>query len=121
MMARKYERHEFGTCPNVGCESCGVLPVGTSDEPGRATAKAYCPRCGHVYELTAVQGRPSHKPLDGAFFGTTFPHLMLMTYPQFKPAQKPVEYHPTIFGFKVYDGRLDGAEASASACSQPAK
>lgn len=45
---------------------------------------------------SAVQGN-----VDGAFFGTTFPHLLLMTYPGMRP-QLPVDrYVPRVFGFKL--------------------
>ena len=40
--------------------------------------------------------------MDGAYFGTTFPHLYLMTYGHLKP-QKPVQsYVPRVFGFKLH-------------------
>jgi hypothetical protein len=40
--------------------------------------------------------------IDGAYFGTTFPHLFLMTYPQVKPAKPTQSYVPRIFGFKLH-------------------
>ena len=39
--------------------------------------------------------------IDGAYFGTTFPHLFLMTYGYLKPQKGSVTYTPRIFGFKV--------------------
>ena len=39
--------------------------------------------------------------MDGAFFGTTFPHLLLMTYPGMRPQQPPERYVPRVFGFKL--------------------
>lgn len=42
--------------------------------------------------------------IDGAYFGTTFPHLFLMTYGYLKPQKCTVTYVPRIFGFKVSDG-----------------
>lgn len=40
--------------------------------------------------------------IDGAFFGTTFPHMFLLQYPNFlaSPTQK---YQPTIFGFQIHE------------------
>jgi hypothetical protein len=41
--------------------------------------------------------------LDGAYFGTTFTHLLLMQYPELVPPP-PVavpEYTPRVFGFRV--------------------
>ena len=39
--------------------------------------------------------------IDGAYFGTTFPHLFLMTYGYLKPQKSSSMYVPKIFGFKV--------------------
>lgn len=40
--------------------------------------------------------------VDGAYFGTTFPHLFLMTYGNLLPTQATKTYVPRIFGFKVH-------------------
>lgn len=40
--------------------------------------------------------------IDGAYFGTTFPHLFLMTYPYIKPSKPTQNYTPRIFGFKLH-------------------
>lgn len=60
------------------CGGQAVLPVGQADLPRRCTVSLYCPRCSDVYHPRS--GR--HANVDGAYFGTTFPHLFLMTYPQ---------------------------------------
>lgn len=46
--------------------------------------------------------------VDGSFFGTSFPHLLLMvnlrltkTYPDIDTLFPKQEYKPTIFGFKI--------------------
>ncbi|XP_057817466.1 putative casein kinase II subunit beta-4 isoform X2 [Cryptomeria japonica] len=39
---------------------------------------------------------------DGAYFGTTFPHLFLMTYGHVKPSKPVQSYVPKIFGFKIH-------------------
>lgn len=36
--------------------------------------------------------------VDGAYFGTTFPHLLLMTYPSLRPSQPTENYTPRVFG-----------------------
>ena len=73
--------------------------------------------------MTSVLDRDYNALLDGAFFGTTFPHLMLMTYSQFKPPSVPSKYIPRIFGFRVYDGRFDkeleDAQRAAVAAAPP--
>lgn len=40
--------------------------------------------------------------IDGAYFGTTFPHLFLMTYGQLKPQKPSQSYVPRVFGFKLH-------------------
>ncbi|KAL7596560.1 hypothetical protein Lser_V15G28184 [Lactuca serriola] len=44
--------------------------------------------------------------IDGAYFGTTFPHLFLMSYVHLKP-QKAIQCNtPRVFGFKFHKPRL---------------
>ncbi|KAB5564163.1 hypothetical protein DKX38_004217 [Salix brachista] len=45
---------------------------------------------------------PSIKDIDGAYFGTTFPHLFLMTYGHLKPQKVVQSYVPRVFGFKIH-------------------
>ena len=40
--------------------------------------------------------------IDGAYFGTTFPHLFLMTYGHLKPQKAAQSYVPRVFGFKIH-------------------
>lgn len=43
-----------------------------------------------------------HLDTDGAYFGTTFPHLFLMTYGHLKPQSTSQSYVPRVFGFKIH-------------------
>lgn len=97
-MLDKYKNYDFGRCPRVYCSGQPCLPVGQSDIPRSSTVKIYCPRCEDLYyPRSKYQGN-----IDGAYFGTTFPHLFLMTYGQLKP-QKPAQgYVPRVFGFKLH-------------------
>ena len=97
-MLDKYRNCHFGRCPRVGCNGQPCLPVGTSDQPRVSTVKVFCPKCEEIYyPRSYYQGN-----LDGAFFGTTFPHLLLLTYPAFRPAKARPDYTPRIFGFKIH-------------------
>jgi hypothetical protein len=40
--------------------------------------------------------------IDGAYFGATFPHLFLMTYPDLVPPPPTMVYVPRIFGFRIH-------------------
>ena len=44
--------------------------------------------------------------VDGVFFGTTFPHLLLMTYPSLRPPRPTEAYVPRVFGFKLHESAL---------------
>ncbi|KAI9713880.1 MAG: casein kinase 2 regulatory subunit [Bogoriella megaspora] len=77
-MAEKYDLQHFGACPRVHCNGTKVLPVGCSDTPGQETVKLFCPSCLDIY--TPPNSR--YLGVDGAFFGTTFPCLFFMTFPE---------------------------------------
>ena len=96
-MAEKFRPCDFGRCPRVLCNGQPCLPVGLSDQPRQSTVKLFCPRCEEAYYPRSKY----HGNIDGAYFGTTFPHLFFLTYPQLKP-QKPLEHYiPRVFGFKI--------------------
>ncbi|XP_027359763.1 casein kinase II subunit beta-1-like isoform X2 [Abrus precatorius] len=97
-MLDKYKNYDFGRCPRVYCSGQPCLPVGQSDIPRSSTVKIYCPRCEDIYyPRSKYQGN-----IDGAYFGTTFPHLFLMTYGQLKPPKPSQSYVPRVFGFKLH-------------------
>lgn len=103
-MYNKYAAKDFGTCPLVQCRLQNVLPVGLKDEMGSDTVKLFCPKCQQVYHAPPVRSRAnSNGGVDGAAFGTTFPHLFLMTFSNLVPDPLPVEasYIPRVFGFRV--------------------
>ncbi|KAL8107086.1 putative casein kinase II subunit beta-4 isoform X1 [Apium graveolens] len=97
-MMEKYKNAEFGRCPRVYCSGQPCLAVGQSDIPRQSTVKIYCPKCEDIY---APRSR-FQENLDGAYFGTTFPHLFLMTYGNLKPQKTLQSYIPKVFGFKVH-------------------
>lgn len=43
-----------------------------------------------------------HEQIDGAYFGTTFPHLFFLTFPELKPSKSTEIYIPRVFGFKIH-------------------
>ncbi|MCD9558451.1 casein kinase 2 regulatory subunit [Datura stramonium] len=97
-MLEKYKNYDFGRCPRVYCCGQPCLPVGQSDIPRSSTVKIYCPKCEDIYyPRSKYQGN-----IDGAYFGTTFPHLYLMTYGHLKPQKPTQNYVPRVFGFKLH-------------------
>lgn len=61
---------------------------------------ARCPRCEDVF----VPRSRAHAALDGAYFGTTCPHLLLLTYPGARPPppDPASRYVPRVFGFRLH-------------------
>jgi len=101
-MYEKYRSASFGRCPHVFCQGQPVLPVGLSDLPRNYTVNVFCPRChGLFFPKSTRQAN-----IDGAYFGTTFPHLYLMTHPDMVPAKPTQTYVPRVYGFKVHQTSL---------------
>ena len=101
----QYAAKEFGTCPLFQCGGQPVLPVSLKDEMGADTVKTYCPKCSQVYHPPPVRSRTgSASGVDGSAFGTTFPHLFLMTFSNLVPDPLPADstYVPRIFGFRIH-------------------
>jgi casein kinase II subunit beta len=57
-----------------------VLPIAISEDLKIARVKVYCPRCKDIF-----CPKKKFADVDGAYFGTSFAHLLLMTYPDLKP------------------------------------
>lgn len=109
------------------CYSQPLLPVGLTDIPFQKPVKLYCPRCEDIYSPKSNR----HGSIDGAYFGTTFPHMLFMAYPQMIPSKgqpsvgergdlrrepagvgaistakaalKAERYDPKIFGFRPHE------------------
>jgi len=99
-MLEKYRRCDFGRCPRVLCDGQAVLPVGQSDIPHQLTVKVFCPKCQDMYYPKSSRKAAT----DGAYFGTSFPHLLLQTFPELFPPSPPEVYVPRIYGFRLHNG-----------------
>ncbi|SCV73939.1 BQ2448_6369 [Microbotryum intermedium] len=129
-MYAKFDASHFGTCPRVYCSLSKLVPCGRSDLPGVDTVKLYCPSCVDMY--TPPSSR--YQGVDGAFFGTTFPHLLFQTYPSPLTFPPPAPAHSTTNSdpatrrepttpmtslAKVYVPRIYGFKVSERARSGP--
>lgn len=97
----KFVNSVFGYCPRALCEKQKVLPVGLSDELRTSRVKVFCPKCEEVYI-------PKFKSIniDGAYFGTSVPHVFMKTFTQAVILPPKVHhYEPKIHGFKLYGKR----------------
>lgn len=123
-MYNKYAAKEFGTCPLIPCVGQPVLPVGLRDDLGADTVKIFCPKCQNVYHPPPVRSRSTHgssgtgasSGVDGASFGTTFPHLFLMTFNNLVPDPLPSNstFVPRVFGFRVHQSNKQAPKSASS-------
>lgn len=97
-MQQKFTDVAFGRCPRALCAGQPVLPVGQSDLPRISTVKIFCPMCWDIY----FPRSRNHNTIDGAYWGTTFPHLFLHTYQSQVPQRNRERYEPRIYGFKIH-------------------
>ena len=109
-MRSKYIEGSFGRCPRVYCKGQHVLPVGISDLLRCSTVKIFCPMCWDLYFPRAR----SHNNLDGAFWGTTFPHIFLHSYHTLVPERNKEKYTPKIYGFKIHKSAVQVKKNLAS-------
>ena len=82
VMHTKYTDGDFGRCPRFSCNEQHVLPIGDSDMPRVKGVLVFCPKCREIFFPRSYK----HSSVDGAFFGTTFCHLYLLTHPAEIPA-----------------------------------
>ncbi|CAD8062394.1 unnamed protein product [Paramecium sonneborni] len=105
IMRERFLNGRFGHCPRVLCEKQNTIPIGLSESLKTSRIKVYCPRCKEAYAP-----RKSQADFDGAYFGRSFPMLLLLTYPDIHPkytiqlgTELFTPFQPTLFGFKVRD------------------
>jgi len=108
-MIDKYEAGVFGACPRVYCRGTNVVPAGRSDLPGLDTVKLYCPNCHDIYAPPSSR----FQGVDGAFFGTTFPHLFFQSYRELAPAPFYKPHAPTSGNPSASPGETSSASSSS--------
>ncbi|KAK6197102.1 casein kinase II, regulatory subunit [Scheffersomyces amazonensis] len=110
-MASKFERNEFGSCPRFYCDGMHLIPVGSTDIPGQETVRLYCPCCNDIY----IPSSSRYLNIDGAFFGTTFPGLLVKMFPEIENQCRirinkfnQNDFSLKLFGFKINELSLSG-------------
>ncbi|KAI7865262.1 hypothetical protein BDF14DRAFT_1883641 [Spinellus fusiger] len=97
-MLLKYNAGHFGYCPRVHCERFKVLPCGQHDMPKQSSVCVYCPNCKDIYKPASSR----FSSVDGAHFGTSFPHLFIQAFPRVIPQQTTSTYVAKLFGFRIH-------------------
>lgn len=110
-MASKFERSEFGICPRYYCDGMHLIPVGATDIPGQETVRLYCPCCNDIY----LPSSSRYLNIDGAFFGTTFPGLLVKMFPEIENQCKirinkvnQDNFGLRLFGFRIHESSVSG-------------
>lgn len=98
-MYEKYQNVDFGRCPRSFCQGQPVLPVGLSDITREFSVEVFCPRCQDTYHPRSSK----HANIDGAYFGSTFCHLFLLTHSELIVPKPTESYVPRIFGFRIHE------------------
>jgi hypothetical protein len=91
-------------CPVTTCNDAKMLPIGFGDQPNESSVKLFCPSCKNSFHPSRCLDRHTKMAgrMDGAFFGTTFAHLLMMTFRDSFADVEHSPYVPKIFGFKVH-------------------
>ena len=90
----KYYNAEYGRCPRVFCKDQPVLPAAISDIPHEEAVKVFCPSCDDMYS--------TRSRLDGAFFTTSLPHLLMLQYADIRQPKPADRYVPRIYGYRIH-------------------
>ncbi|KAK2113351.1 Casein kinase II subunit beta [Saguinus oedipus] len=101
-MLEKYQQGDFGYCPHI---------------PGEAMVKLYCPKCTDVY--TPKSSRHHHT--DGAYFGSSFPHMLFMVHPKYRPKRPAYQFVPRLYGFEMHPTAYQLQLQAASNFKSPVK
>ena len=118
-MKSKYSNNEFGCCTRYFCERAAMLPVGLNDEPRACSVRLYCPRCCDIY-VPHLSNSSKYISIDGAYFGTNFPHMFFMVYPSCRPPKPTSQYIAKLYGFRIHASAYEFQE-NKSISAQKAK
>lgn len=111
----KYRHSQYEVCPRYLCYGTQMIPCGQHDILQNTPLRMYCPNCQDIYASSR------YSAVDGSHFGTTFPHLFMLTFgdyvrPSFKPlASREADvqrvYEPRLFGFRIHPRSVAGPRA----------
>jgi len=92
----------FSSCPRIACRT-SLLPIGLSDDPDKEPVKLYCERCKDIFHPPSRK----HNGLDGAFFGTGFPHMFFMMNPERSSSEKNKPFVGRLCGFRIHPSAIE--------------
>jgi casein kinase II subunit beta len=110
LVREKFLDGVYGSCPRLLCNKQVLLPVGLSEDARYSQVKVFCPLCQEVYKPRDIYyGYQGGKKIykfdlpDGIFFGTSFPQIFLINFPDLDPRINNNEkYIPKLYGFRIF-------------------
>lgn len=120
-MKDKYLKQVFGRCTRYYCDKAAMLPIGLTEEPNKHAVRLFCPRCSDIY-LTHLSNSSKYNQTDGAFFGTNFPEMFFMVFPDLRPSKPTTSYVPRLYGYQIHPSayehqlKLSTANRMAKSC-----
>jgi casein kinase II subunit beta len=94
----KFSVGVYGVCWNENCQVNRrfVLPLG-NDIVGQSGTNVFCPSCGESY----IPRNPKLGQLDGAYFGSSASHMMVMQYSNQVSIGSTAPFLPLLYGFRI--------------------
>eukprot|EP00835_Amoeboradix_gromovi_P000411 NODE_14_length_42432_cov_0.433799.p16 type:complete len:211 gc:universal NODE_14_length_42432_cov_0.433799:25770-25138(-) len=90
-IAMKVKSGIYGYCKRYNCPKTPLIPIGMSDKPYVSYVKGYCGHCQDVYHVNSQ--------LDGSYFTSTLPHLLLLSFPDVIVQSRCIQFDLYNFGF----------------------
>ena len=87
-----------------------LIPVGSTDVPGQETVRLFCPCCNDIY----IPSSSRYLNIDGAFFGTTFPGLLVKMFPEIENQCRIriTKFSQNDFGLKLFGFKINELSAT---------
>jgi casein kinase II subunit beta len=98
-LLEKHKTGLYGTCTNAVCDvfKQKMLPIG-SDISKQGATRVFCPCCNEIY----FPRNAKLENIDGAHFGSSASHILIMTNPQLASTYVPnVALSPKLYGFRT--------------------
>lgn len=104
--------------PTAWWTTLNISPIILASSPAFSSANSFSVN-NHKWDfcelrLLALACPLLYPDIDGSYFGTTFPHLFLMTYPHLRPQKPSQQYTPRVFGFKLHKPSWQSCTFSSS-------
>ena len=103
-------QHLLESAPGLFVQDSLRCPLAGRMCQGTTRCRFFCPMCHDIF--TPRSSRSAS--IDGAYFGTTFPHLFMLTFPECIPKKNSQYFVPRVFGFRIHKSSPYYADSALS-------